>query len=160
VEAEPVKADPEHMKMQRDAGYWRALTCAISTRGAKLEIVEHRGRRGWDCTFGNTTSRARTSPEAALHSAIMLEFDGNVPEVFGLPPSTVTKLVHSDAALPPQPAALQPPQVAREPLTMAEREKLYHETHSLRSERSAFMAGLYAAERFHGITPPAAKEAP
>lgn len=100
--AQEPKRDPERDKIEKGAGYWQAFTHAMATRGATLEIIERRGRRSWDCTVGATTARARTSPEAALHSALMQEFDGNVPESFGLPKSTVTPLVPS--ATPAVPA--------------------------------------------------------
>ena len=95
-EAEPAKRDPEREKRERDGGYWQAFTRAMSIRGAELKIVEHRGRRGWDCTIGNSTARARVSPEAALSGAFHLEFDGNIPEGFGLPASTLRRLVPAD----------------------------------------------------------------
>lgn len=86
---------PERANAERMAGYWRAWTWAVATRDAELtRTTDRRGRPCWECTVGQSTVQ-RMTPEMALHSALHLEFDGNVPEQFGLPKSTVTPLVWS-----------------------------------------------------------------
>lgn len=93
--APDTKADPLRAEIERKAGYWRAFTFAVSTRGATLaKVNDRRGRECWECTVGRSTVQ-RLSAESAIHGALWLEFDGNVPESFGLPKSTLRPLVWS-----------------------------------------------------------------
>jgi hypothetical protein len=90
---EPVKADPARDEVVRKAGYWQAFTHAAATRGATLaRVKDRRSRDCWECTVGRSTVQ-RASAESAISGALWLEFDGNVPESFGLPASTLRRLV-------------------------------------------------------------------
>ena len=94
---EPTKRDPVRESEAEAAIYWNAFVRAVSTRGCALSCsTNERGRTSWECTTGRSTV-ARRSPESALWGALQLEFDGNVPEGFGLQKSTLRKLVFSGA---------------------------------------------------------------
>ena len=104
---EPAKADPAMEKMRVAAGYWQAFTHAVSmaSGGAALEVESFRGRRHWVGRFGNVTAR-RLTPEGAFGCAISLAFHEQgmeVPEAYGLPPSTLPKLVFSGGDNDPVP---------------------------------------------------------
>ncbi len=111
-EAGPVahaKDDPERRKIEDAAGFWKAFTRAIATRGATLETRTNRhGRQEWECRVGRTV-HTRPTPEMAFYSAMRLEFEseGGVPDAFCLPRSTIRPLVPSEAVLQ-APAAHQP----------------------------------------------------
>jgi hypothetical protein len=112
VPREPTEAkdDPRRAEAERAAGYWHAFTRAIATRGATLRLCDISrpglpNRTYWECVVGKSTA-LRSSPAMAVNGALMLEFDQQVPESFGLPPSTLRRLVPSDAA-PSQPEARQ-----------------------------------------------------
>lgn len=90
---EPEKREPLRDEAERKSGYWQAFTHAVATRGAALaRVKDRRGRDCWECTVGRSTVQ-RLSAESAISGALWLEFDGNIPKSFGLPESTLRRLV-------------------------------------------------------------------
>lgn len=83
-------------KLEEGAGLWKAFTYAVATRGATLKMHSEGGRTFtpnsyWQCTVGRSTVERKTA-EWALHAALRLDFDGDVPASFGMP-DTILQLV-------------------------------------------------------------------